>query len=157
MPNTRANLGFGIAVLALFLGLYGFLWLIKEKPPTMQNPIAYVEIPVTDLARARAFYTQVFGMTLGEPTRVDGYDMVFFPFAEGAPGVTAALVKGDVYVPSTSGPIVYFHTDAIEATLAKAVAAGGHILYPVKSVGEFGHVAEFKDTEGNRIALNQPL
>jgi predicted enzyme related to lactoylglutathione lyase len=30
------------------------------------------------------------------------------------------------------------------------------VLYPVKDIGENGWVAEFADSEGNRIALSQP-
>ena len=123
----------------------------------MPNPIAYVEIPATDLARAALFYRNVFGFELDPPTQVDGYDMIFLPFQPEARGVTAALVKGDVYVPSTSGPIVYFYAEDIAATLDRAKEAGGQVLYPIKSVGEFGQVAEFQDSEGNRIALHQPL
>lgn len=118
------------------------------------NPIAYVEIPVTDMDRAIAFYQAVFQLQL-ERQEIDGYAMALFPAGEGH-GATAALAKGDVYVPSRTGPILYFHTDSIDATLARAVASGASILYPKKDVGEFGFVAEFSDSEGNRIALTQP-
>jgi predicted enzyme related to lactoylglutathione lyase len=41
--------------------------------------------------------------------------------------------------------------------LANAVAAGGKVLFPKKSIGELGWVAELEDSEGNCIALSQPL
>ena len=119
------------------------------------NPIVYVEIPVTDLDRAIAFYTAVFGFALERQT-IDGYDMALFPAAEGAPGASAALVKGDVYVPGKTGPIVYFGVTDIDAALAWAKARGAKILYDEKDVGAFGFVAEIEDSEGNRIALNAP-
>jgi predicted enzyme related to lactoylglutathione lyase len=40
--------------------------------------------------------------------------------------------------------------------VARAEAAGGSILYPVKDIGELGFVGEIADSEGNRIALSQP-
>lgn len=118
------------------------------------NPIAYVEIPVTDMDRAIAFYQAVFQLEL-ERQEIDGYAMALFPAGDGR-GATAALAKGDVYVPSRTGPILYFRTASIDATLARALASSATILYPKKDVGEFGFVAEFADSEGNRIALTQP-
>lgn len=119
------------------------------------NPVSYFEIPVTDMDRAVAFYEAVFGWSL-ERQSIDGYDMALMPFDPDSPGATGALAKGDVYVPTTNGPIVYFRVANIDAALARAVAAGGAVLYPRKDVGAFGSVAEFGDSEGNRIALNQP-
>ncbi len=119
------------------------------------NPIAYVELPVTDLDRAMAFYTAVFGFALERQT-VDGYDMALFPAAEGAAGASGALVKGDVYVPGKTGPIVYFGVTDIDAVIARAKARGAKILYDKKDVGTFGFVAEIEDSEGNRVALNAP-
>jgi predicted enzyme related to lactoylglutathione lyase len=117
------------------------------------NPIAYVEIPVTDMDRAVAFYTAVFGTDF-ERQVIDGYEMALFPASDGA-GASAALAKGDVYRPSKDGAIVYFRVGDIRATVARAEAAGGSVLYPVKDVGEFGFVGEIADSEGNRIALSQ--
>ncbi len=119
------------------------------------NPISYVEIPVTDLDRAAAFYAGVFGFDLERAT-IDGYDMALFPAGPGG-GAAGALAKGDVYRPSREGAIVYFRVADIDAVLARAVALGGSVLYPRKDIGEFGHVAEIADSEGNRIALSQPV
>lgn len=123
-------------------------------PAPEPNLIAHVEIPVTDMDRAVAFYTAVFGLDLERQT-IDGYDMALFPAHEGQ-GATAALAKGDVYRPSKEGAIVYLRVADIRATVARAEAAGGSVLYPVKDVGEFGLVGEIADSEGNRIALSQP-
>ncbi|MGL6291791.1 MAG: VOC family protein [Silanimonas sp.] len=117
--------------------------------------VAYFEIPVVDMERAIAFYEAVFEVTLERRT-IDGYDMALFAFEDGAPGATGALAKGDVYVPSTQGVIVYFRVADIAATVERAKARGAGVLYEVKDVGEFGLVAEILDSEGNRIALNQP-
>jgi predicted enzyme related to lactoylglutathione lyase len=118
------------------------------------NPIAHVEIPVTDMDRAVRFYAEVFATDFKRQT-IDGYEMALFPAHDGQ-GATAALAKGDVYRPSKEGAIIYFHVGDIRATVARAEAAGGAVLYPVKDVGEFGLVGEIADSEGNRIALSQP-
>ena len=118
------------------------------------NPVGYFEIPVTDLDRAIAFYEAVFGVKLERQT-IDGYDMALFPAVEDGAGASGALARGDVYVPGKAGPVLYFDTPAIEATLARAVARGAAVLYPVKDIGAAGRVAEIEDSEGNRIALHE--
>jgi hypothetical protein len=51
-------------------------------------------------------------------------------------------------------PVIYFKTNAIDRTLQLATENGATILYPKTDSG-LGFVAEFEDTEGNRIALYQ--
>lgn len=119
----------------------------------MRNPVGYFEIPVNDLDRAIGFYEKVFGYDFERAT-VDGNEMAWFPLDENAPGISGALAKGESYVPSTAGTLVYFSTDDINQTLDKANASGGKTLYPKTSIGELGWVAEFEDSEGNRIALH---
>lgn len=116
--------------------------------------VSYFEIPVSDLDRAARFYESVFGVAL-ERAEIDGNQMANFPFDESAPGITGALAKGDSYVPGRQGARVYFSVTSIDATLARAISAGGRVLYPKTSIGELGHVAEFEDSEGNCIALHQ--
>ncbi|NBU26980.1 MAG: VOC family protein, partial [Caulobacteraceae bacterium] len=70
----------------------------------MTNPVCHFEIPVTDLDRAIRFYEGVFGYRLNRRT-IDGYEMAFFPRSDDKPGASGALARGDVYVPSKTGPI----------------------------------------------------
>lgn len=119
----------------------------------MKNPVNYFEIPVTDLDRATAFYTAVFGEPL-ERTEIDHNQMALFPAREGATGITGALAKGDSYVPGRQGARVYFSTPDIDETLRRVQRAGGKVLYPKTSIGALGWVAEFEDSEGNCIALH---
>jgi hypothetical protein len=122
----------------------------------MKNPVGYFEIPVSDLDRAIHFYEKVFGYEF-ERAMVDGNDMAWFPLDEGAPGISGALAKGESYVPSTQGTLVYFSTDSIDDILDKVNSNAGKTLYPKTSIGELGWVAEFEDSEGNRIALHSQL
>lgn len=124
---------------------------VRER--AVANPVYHFEIPVTDMDRAVRFYEAVLGVRLTRRT-VDGYDMAFFPRADGAPGASGALAKGDVYVPSKTGAIVYFDVADLDAALARASAQGAKVLYPKTHIGEGGHVAEIEDSEGNRMALN---
>ena len=116
-----------------------------------QHPFVYVEIPVNDMQRAMQFYSVVFDITFTTST-IDNIEMALFPFEEGASGITGALVKGDIYKPTIDGVLIYLHTHDIDLTLKRVIEQGGNILYP-KTDNRIGFVAEFKDSEGNRIAL----
>jgi predicted enzyme related to lactoylglutathione lyase len=80
--------------------------------------------------------------------------MALFPYQRDAEGATGALAKGDSYKPSLLGARVYFSTSDIDATMERAIGAGGKLLYPKTDTGEYGYVAEFEDSEGNCIALH---
>lgn len=125
-----------------------------EASPAAGNPVVHFEIPVTDMDRAVAFYEAVFAVTL-DRRAVDGYDMAFFPRADGRPGAGGALARGDVYRPTRDGAILYFDVPDIDAAIGRAVVRGGAVLYPKKDIGAAGFVAEIADSEGNRIALSQ--
>lgn len=119
----------------------------------MPNPGTYFEIPVTDFERAVVFYEAVFLCEL-QIKNIDGNQMAVFPGSPGSPGIIGALAMGSSYKPSMDGSRIYLHTDNIDETLQLVVANGGRIEYPKTSIGELGWVAEFIDTEGNRIALH---
>jgi len=113
----------------------------------------WFEIPVSDLARAKAFYEAATGLSL---TFMDMGDsqMEMFPGGPTDPGSAGALVVSEGYVPSHQGTVIYFATDDIEAFLARVGAAGGTTLVPKMSIGEFGFVGHFQDSEGNRVGLH---
>jgi predicted enzyme related to lactoylglutathione lyase len=120
----------------------------------MKHPVVYFEIPVSDLERAITFYEAVFDCVL-ERVEIDGNAMARFPASGDIGGITGALAQGDSYVPGRQGARLYFATDSIAHTLDKVNRAGGRMLYPRTSVGEYGWVAEFEDSEGNCIALSE--
>lgn len=117
------------------------------------NPVVYFEIPVANIERAIQFYSAVFSFEF-ERERIHDNEMAFFPLIEGNNGISGALAQGEIYKPTLNGTLVYFNTEDIEETLNLAVKNGAKILFPITSNGEFGWVAEFKDCEGNRIALH---
>lgn len=117
------------------------------------NPVVHVEIPVVDLARAMRFYGTVFGVTFGDVVTIHDNRMAFFPFEKGKEGASVALAQGEVYVPSLKGAIIYFGVDDIDILLDAACRHGGQVLFPKTIVNEDCAVAEIRDSEGNRIAL----
>ena len=127
-----------------------------EKVTSMKrssNPVVYFEIPVTDMDRAIRFYTAVFNFTFKKDT-IDHNQMALFPFTAANGGISGALAKGEIYKPSINGTLIYFTTADIDQTLGLALQNGAELLYPKTANGPLGYVAEFKDSEGNRIALH---
>lgn len=120
------------------------------------NPVVYFEIPVLDLERAVVFYNSVFGFSF-EKTIIDTNEMALFPFSAYHLGISGALAKGEIYKPTTNGVLIYFRTEDIDKVLKLVLKNGGTILYPKTSNGALGFVAEFEDSEGNRIALHQSI
>jgi len=117
------------------------------------NPVNWFEIPATDLQRAKDFYADVFGFEF-QSMDMGKLKMEMLPWDENAPGISGALVQAESYVPSYDGSMVYFSVDDIEATLDKVAQKGGKVLNSKSSIGEFGFVGHFEDSEGNRVALH---
>ena len=118
------------------------------------NPVNWFEIPATDLERATKFYEGVFGLKLSFQD-MGVIKMAWFPeMIMDAYGATGSLVLGECYVPSHDGTIIYFSVPDIEAILAKVEAGGGKTLMPKTDIGQYGFIAHFEDTEGNRVALH---
>jgi predicted enzyme related to lactoylglutathione lyase len=125
-------------------------------PDTMENlpnPVVYFEIPVTDIERATQFYKAIFNFSF-DKEKIDNNEMALFPFHEKATGISGALAKGEIYKPTVEGVLIYFNTANIDETLKRATQHGAKVLYP-KTDNGIGFVAEFQDSEGNRIALFQ--
>lgn len=117
------------------------------------NIAGWFEIPVKDLERAAAFYKNVFDVEL-TAEEMGSMRLAMFPFTKDAPGVAGALVKGPSYEPSRTGAVVYFSVESIEEALRRINASGGKTLMPRTSIGPYGFIAQYEDSEGNRLALH---
>lgn len=117
------------------------------------HPINWFEIPTADLERAMKFYGAIFDIEM-QPLDLGDLRFGFFPMQEGATGATGALVHHAQYAPSHEGTLIYFAVQDIDAVLARIEANGGATLRARQAVGDFGFVAFFQDSEGNRVALH---
>jgi uncharacterized protein len=125
------------------------------------NRIAWVDIPVTDLERAVAFYSALLGEGV-ERQAGAGYVVGLLPAARGGAG--ARLVRDPSAphpppatgnAPSRTGPLVYLSVPGrLRAASRIAREHGGEVLADAHSMGEFGWRAIILDSEGNRIALH---
>lgn len=117
------------------------------------NPVGWFEIPVTDMARAKAFYEHLFGYTI-ELHEMDGMTMAWFPMYMDAIGAAGSLVMADADTPPGHGTVVYFTAPDLEAHIARAAEKGGTVMMGKTDIGEYGFMALVKDTEGNTIGLH---
>ena len=128
----------------------------SKMTPKRDNPALYFEIPVVDMKRAMLFYESVFGFDF-QIEEIHGNEMAMLPFVTDGAGISGALARGKIYQPSLNGTLIYLRSEDIDETLKRAQSAGAKILFPKTKAGEHSYVAEIQDSEGNRIALIQPL
>jgi predicted enzyme related to lactoylglutathione lyase len=120
------------------------------------NAISWFEIPTTDLNRAQAFYEAIFQFKM-IPMDMPNIQMRMFPIDD-MMGVGGSLVySGSFHIPSaTDGPLIYLNANPdLQTVLDRVAGAGGTVLVPKTEISpEYGYMAVFQDTEGNRIALH---
>ena len=101
----------------------------------------YVELPVRDIAAARAFYEGAFGwqMTAFGPS-----------YAATLTGDTDVGLQGDAGE-ATRAPLPVIEVDSLEATLTAVEQAGGTIVRPIFAFPG-GRRFHFTDPSGNEVA-----
>ena len=122
----------------------------------VKNAVNWVEIPVLDFERAKAFYQKIFD-----------FEMPLFPAGEVQMGVLlydqenggigGAICQGAGYKPAgTDGPKIYLNGGSdLNAVLNRVAGAGGLVVKAKTLVTpEIGYDACFRDTEGNVIFLH---
>jgi len=124
----------------------------------MGNVLVWADIPVVDLARASAFYAHVTGEpVLTMPDTGDTVAVIGNPNSADPPMFSADLYVGGTPLAS-GGVTIYFNTNGdLDGMLARVVEVGGEIVQEKQFMGPMvGWIAFFKDTEGNRIGLQEP-
>lgn len=121
-----------------------------------KNAISWFEIPAADLDRAQKFYEAIFDIRM-IPLDTPQLKMRMFPVEDPMLIGGALCSNGNFYKPSVDyGPLVYLNANPdVQHVLNKVEAAGGKIMVPKTEISpEYGHMAVFLDTEGNRVALH---
>jgi predicted enzyme related to lactoylglutathione lyase len=111
----------------------------------MAGNLVHLELPAQDTERAQKFYEEVFGWKFRSMDGGMDYRMT-----EEVQPVAAIYPSQE----GERGPIVYFDTDDIEATIEKVRESGGEAddKQPIPGMGWF---ARAKDPEGNPISFFQ--
>ena len=123
------------------------------------NPIAWFEIYVQDMPRAKAFYEAVFQCELNHlpnpnPETCPHLEMWAFPSSMENYGATGSLVKLPGCPSGGNSTLIYFACEDCAVEAARAAANGGSIYKEKMSIGEYGFIALVYDTEGNMIGLH---
>ena len=121
----------------------------------MTNAVSWIEIPVVDFERAKAFYSAIFDYEMPEMD-MGPLKMGFLPSDQENGGVGGAIVWGDDNEPSKNGTRVYLNGgDDLTLVLDRVAAAGGKlVMQKTEITPEFGNYATFEDTEGNHMSLH---
>lgn len=119
-----------------------------------QHAVSWIEIPVADFARARAFYSKIFDYEMPEMDM--GEIKMGFLLHDQNGGVGGAITHGDGAKPSKEGPRVYLNGGSdLNLVLNRVAAAGGKVIMEKTEIGsDFGFFATFEDSEGNYISLH---
>ena len=121
-----------------------------------KKPIVWFEIYVEEMQRATKFYESVLGVkleSLSDPTN-DNLQMNSFPGDMESYGANGALVKMEGMSAGGNSTIIYFGSKDCTTEENRVQQAGGKIFRPKMSIGEYGFVTLFYDTENNMVGLH---
>jgi uncharacterized protein len=125
-----------------------------------RNPVGWFEIYVSDMSRAQAFYQAMLNVSLEplptSPEMEGSLEMLMFPtdMENKLNGAGGALCKMEGVNPGPGGTLIYFSCDDCAVEASRAGAAGGNVIRPKMSIGQYGFIALIMDTEGNMIGLH---
>jgi uncharacterized protein len=119
----------------------------------MKHLLNWVEIPTTDIKRAKKFYSTILGGIEFHDMEHAGTKYALFPTEDRHNA--GALVQGKYHRPSPDGVVIYLDGGKDMDNILKHVEkAGGEVIMPKTNTGmEAGFVGMFVDSEGNKVGL----
>jgi predicted enzyme related to lactoylglutathione lyase len=120
----------------------------------MKNKVVFFEIPASNFKKAKEFYENVFDWKVelmgeqGAMALTTAADKDYNPTEVG--GINGGFYKRKS---KDDHPSFGVETGSIDKTLKAIEKAGGKLITPKHSIGEWGFMADFADPEGNVIAL----
>jgi hypothetical protein len=120
------------------------------QEPAMPSSFCYSELHTKDLARAKAFYSELFGWKF-EDLPVPG--MQYSMLHTGGEQNGGAMSDADV----PPMWLTYVNVDDVAKAAERAAKLGAKVLTGKTEVKEMGWFAVIDDPTGARIALWQPI
>src|SRR5919108_4288924 len=106
----------------------------SAEEPTMANPFVHVELHTSDLSKAKAFYSKLFGWKLQDEPMPGGGTYTMIDVGEGTGGgMATAMPPG-----SPSRWQAYVGVDDVAASTRKAKELGATIMMDKTDVGGYG-------------------
>lgn len=126
------------------------------------DPVVHFEMPCDDRARVARFYESVFGwgtQALGE--EMGNYLLVQTADSDEQGPRQRGAINGGFYPRKADWPDQYpsvvIAVDSIDEAMGKVKSQGGEVLGEPMEIPGIGQYVSFKDTEGNRVGMLQPL
>jgi predicted enzyme related to lactoylglutathione lyase len=109
----------------------------------MGNPVTWFELGAADPEPLKVFYASLFGWKID--SQGEGYSIV----------ATGGGINGGIGRSGTGDPWLSFYVEVpdLEATLQKAVAAGGSVVVPMIEIPGVSTFAMFNDPDGLLIGI----
>jgi uncharacterized protein len=120
------------------------------SPFTPQNAVAWFEIPVSDMKRAKAFYGAVLQNQLKDENMGPNDTSVFA--YEGGQGISGHLYAGKPAAKGAGSTIHLYVPAPLEDSLERVKAAGGEVVSDIVKIPP-GRFAYCLDPDGNSIGL----
>jgi predicted enzyme related to lactoylglutathione lyase len=127
------------------------------------DSVVHFEMPYENRDRMKTFYESAFGWQ----TQTFGPEMGNYVVAtttesgpDGRPKTPGAINGGFFERPADSVgqcPSVVIAVNDVHEAIRKITAAGGTLLGEPQEIPGIGQWASFRDTEGNRVSILQPL
>lgn len=108
--------------------------------------ITHIDIPVSDMGRATAFYEAMFGWSIAEVPGFEGYPMWQAP----------NKISGGGLAPRSEGftqPRSYVEVDSIDDVLARVTELGGRVERGKEPIDATSWWAVVVDPDGNVVGL----
>lgn len=126
------------------------------------NPVIHFELPYKVGIRVQRFYQEVFGwQTECLGSAMGDYILATTALTDVKPGTLAGAINGGFFPFKPNWPdqcpSFVIGVKDIETSMEKVTEMGGQILGKPHEIPGTGLYVSFKDTEGNRVSLLQPI
>lgn len=117
-----------------------------------KDAVVWAEIPVTDLDRAMAFYSETTGMGLKKETEMGPNPIAIFTNEDPMAGVAGHLYPGKP-AEGGAGPTVHLASPGkLEDTIERVKGAGGSEISPIVAIPS-GRFFYCQDPDGNSVGF----
>jgi predicted enzyme related to lactoylglutathione lyase len=120
--------------------------------PIRVTAIAFTGYPVTDVARARAFYEGLLNLQTGVTFEHDGKSWIEYDIGAGT--LAISNMSTDQWKPSSDGPVIALEVAEFDGAIAALRAAGVRFLIEPMDSGTC-RMAIIADPDGNSLAIHQ--
>jgi predicted enzyme related to lactoylglutathione lyase len=141
------------------LAWWDYLTLEEQHMPSIdrhpEHTFCWAELATTDLSRARAFYSELFGWKPSDAPMPDG--ATYTTFNLGGRAVGGAFAMGSQFPPGTPPHwALYVAVRDADATARKIEQAGGKLIARPFDVMQLGRMSTFTDPSGAALSIWQP-